>query len=72
MKTFDRKKLLANLKAAQQDGFSYREMARIMGIHSSTFTRMRRGQNPSLLAFIAMVDWLGLPADEFINRKRRP
>ena len=47
---------------------SWRQLAHDVGVSPSTLSRMGQGSGPAADAFAALVDWLGVPAEEFIDR----
>lgn len=68
---------VAELYAALDDqresrGLSWRGLARELGVSPSTMTRLRQGYRPDADGFAAMVAWLGLPADKFIEVQGNP
>jgi transcriptional regulator with XRE-family HTH domain len=59
--------LYATLDAQRQaDGLSWRQLAHKIGISPSTMTRMANGNRPDIDAFAALVQWLGMPAEQFM------
>lgn len=54
------------------NGLSWREVSlQALGHHSaSLFTRIAAGKPPSLANYVLLCDWLGHPADAFIDRNR--
>lgn len=53
----------------QSQGFSWRGLARQLGITPSTFTRMAQGRRPDSDTFAVLVAWLGVPAEKFLMRR---
>ncbi|MBB3049438.1 transcriptional regulator with XRE-family HTH domain [Prauserella isguenensis] len=47
---------------------SWRQLAEEAGVSPSLLSRMGNGQRPDLDGFIALVQWLGTPAEEFMSR----
>lgn len=47
-------------------GMSWRQLAEQAGVSPSLLSRMGNGQRPDLDGFIALVQWLGAPAEEFM------
>lgn len=47
---------------------SWRDAADEMGVSASTLTRMAQGASPDVDGFAKMVAWLGVSADDFIER----
>jgi len=59
--------LHAALDAARQaKGLSWRELARVLNLSPSTLSRLSNGHNPDVNAFAVMVQWLNVPAEQFI------
>jgi transcriptional regulator with XRE-family HTH domain len=59
--------LYAALDAAREGrGWSWRQLARELGLSASTMSRLANGQKPDVDAFAAMVSWLGADANKFI------
>ncbi|MBB3662484.1 transcriptional regulator with XRE-family HTH domain [Prauserella sediminis] len=46
---------------------SWRQLAEEAGVSPSLLSRMGNGQRPDLDGFIALVQWLGTPAEEFMS-----
>ena len=53
----------------QAKGISWRELARQTGVTASTFTRMRQGKRPDVNTFGALLQWLKLPAEDFMESR---
>lgn len=69
MATFDADGFCAALDAHRTAaGYTWRDVAREAGVSPSTLTRLGQGKRPDMTSFAALVDWLGLGADTFINR----
>src|SRR6267154_410424 len=57
---------------------SWRDVAKEAGVSPSTLTRMAQGKRPDVDGFAALVAWLGIPADTFLQgsepskTKRKP
>jgi transcriptional regulator with XRE-family HTH domain len=51
----------------QEEGWSWRELARHLGISPSTLTRMAQGKRPDVDTFASLLRWLGMPADAFMR-----
>jgi transcriptional regulator with XRE-family HTH domain len=45
---------------------SWRQVAQEIGISPSTLTRLANGQRPDVDAFITLIKWLGVPAEQFM------
>lgn len=59
--------LHAALDAAREGrGWSWRQLARELGLSASTMSRLANGQKPDVDAFAAMVAWLQADANRFI------
>ncbi len=59
--------LLGALEAKkEEEGRSWRDIARELGIDHSTFTRLGRGQRPDVDTLVALSDWLGVALDTFV------
>jgi transcriptional regulator with XRE-family HTH domain len=59
--------LHAALDAARQaKDLSWRELARVMDLSPSTLSRLANGYNPDVNAFAVMVQWLKVPAEQFM------
>lgn len=66
----DTEGLNAAVEAARKErGASRREVARQAGIAPSTLTRLAQGSRPDLESFAALVEWLGVSADDFLRAK---
>lgn len=52
--------------AREQEGMSWRELSRVIGVSASTMSRLAQGQNPDINAFAKMVRWMRADADDFI------
>jgi transcriptional regulator with XRE-family HTH domain len=64
--------LHAALDAARQGrGWSWRQLARELGLSASTMSRLANGQKPDVDAFAAMVAWLQTDANKFIITEER-
>lgn len=51
----------------QQRGLSWRQVAQEAGVGPSTLSRMAQGNRPDVDSFVALVQWLGLPAEQFMR-----
>jgi transcriptional regulator with XRE-family HTH domain len=59
--------LYAALDAARtKKELSWRQLAAEVGVSPSTMTRMANGNRPDVDAFLALVQWLGIPAETFM------
>jgi transcriptional regulator with XRE-family HTH domain len=64
--------LHAALNAAREGrGWSWRQLARELGLSASTMSRLANGQKPDVDAFAAMVAWLRADANRFIITEER-
>jgi len=48
-------------------GLSWRELARQLEISPSVFSRLAQGRRPELETYLAMVNWLGATAEDFVE-----
>jgi transcriptional regulator with XRE-family HTH domain len=63
----DAGKLFAALDAERAaNGLSWRQLAAEAGVSTSLVSRMGNGHRPDLDGFIALVQWLGMPAETFM------
>ncbi|RSM82574.1 XRE family transcriptional regulator [Kibdelosporangium aridum] len=51
----------------QARGLSWRQLAGEVGVSASLLSRMAKGHKPDLESFAALVQWLGVPAEEFMR-----
>ena len=51
----------------QQRGLSWRQLANEAGVGASTLSRMAQGNRPDVDSFVALVQWLGIPAEQFMR-----
>jgi transcriptional regulator with XRE-family HTH domain len=51
----------------QQRGLSWRQLAHQAGVGPSTLSRMAQGNRPDVDSFVALVQWLGVPAEQFMR-----
>ncbi|NIH83003.1 helix-turn-helix domain-containing protein [Amycolatopsis viridis] len=76
----DTGRLYAALDAERESrGLSWRQLAAEAGVSASLVSRMSNGHRPDLDGFIALVQWLGMPAETFMvwpegepDGRRRP
>jgi len=76
----DENKLYAVLRAEREArGLSWRQLAIEAGVSASLVSRMGNGHRPDLDGFVALVQWLGMPAETFMvwpedkkNKRRKP
>ncbi|GAB3584303.1 helix-turn-helix domain-containing protein [Amycolatopsis endophytica] len=76
----DTNRLYATLDAERElRGLSWRQLAAEAGVSASLVSRMGNGHRPDLDGFIALVQWLGMPAETFMlwpqgmpDTRRRP
>jgi transcriptional regulator with XRE-family HTH domain len=60
--------LYASLDEARiAKGLSWRELARQLGLSPSTMTRLGNKRSPDVHAFMTMVRWLNMPAEDFLT-----
>lgn len=63
----DAARLYAALDAEREaKGLSWRQLAAEAGVSASLVSRMGNGHRPDLDGFIALVQWLGMPAETFM------
>jgi len=55
----------------QARGLSWSKLAKLIGVSPSLLSRMGQGHRPDLESFAALVQWLGQPAENFMNDPRR-
>ncbi len=48
-------------------GLSWRELAKEAGISPSTLTRLGQQKRPDVDSFAALIQWLGIPSDQFLR-----
>lgn len=66
--TVDVSKLYAALDAAREaKGISWRQLAKEIEVSPSTLSRLANDLKPDVNAFAAMVTWLNVPAEAFIQ-----
>jgi transcriptional regulator with XRE-family HTH domain len=51
----------------QQRKLSWRQVAHDAGVGASTLSRMAQGHRPDVDSFVALVQWLGIPAEQFMR-----
>jgi transcriptional regulator with XRE-family HTH domain len=51
--------------ARRSKGLSWRQLAGIVGCSPSTMTRLANGKRPDADAFMALTQWLKIPAEKF-------
>jgi transcriptional regulator with XRE-family HTH domain len=66
----DVRALYAALDAARRSKdrgeLSWRQLAGMVGVSPSTMSRLANGHRPDVDAFVALVRWLGIPAERFM------
>lgn len=71
--TVDVPALYAALNAKRQaEGLSWRGLAHELAITPSTFTRMAQGRRPDVDTFVALLRWLGMPVEAFMEPAAEP
>jgi transcriptional regulator with XRE-family HTH domain len=50
---------------------SWRQLANEVGVSPSTLTRLGQGKGPGADVFVALVEWLGLTAEQFVATEAR-
>jgi transcriptional regulator with XRE-family HTH domain len=69
--TLDVAGLYAALSAKRRaEELSWRQLAQRIGISASTLTRLANGQRPDVDAFLTLVRWLGVPAEQFVAEEQ--
>lgn len=76
-KTIDVQRLVGVLDTRiGAEGISWREAARQIGVSASLLSRLRNDQRPDLDAYVLIVRWLGMSADDFLatdeNKSNQP
>jgi transcriptional regulator with XRE-family HTH domain len=51
----------------EAEGLSWRELARVLGVNHSIFTRLSKGHRPDVDSFVTLTGWLGLSPDRFVE-----
>lgn len=70
MKRFDTKALYKALeRKRKEEGKSWSEVSKEIGVSSSTMTRTRHGGRMEVDGMIGMVDWLGEKVETFIRER---
>lgn len=64
-------KRLAELTRYTRGDRSLREIAKITGISASTIGRVEKEQTPDMDTFLALCDWLAIPAAELIENTEK-
>ena len=68
VKRFDACALYAALDAQRQArGMSWQQVASEIGVSASTLTRTKQGGRMEVDGMLAMVGWLGRPAESFVR-----
>ena len=57
----------ALLDKKDEEGLSWRAVARDLGIQSSTFTRLYKGSRPDMDTVLLLTGWLGVPVERFLS-----
>lgn len=55
-----------------QRRLSWRQLAHAAGVGPSTLSRMAQGSRPDVDSFVALIHWLGLPAEQFMRHPESP
>jgi transcriptional regulator with XRE-family HTH domain len=50
-----------------RQGISWRELANVLDLSPSTFTRMAQGQRPDIDTFTTLLVWLEMPAEKYAH-----
>jgi transcriptional regulator with XRE-family HTH domain len=53
-------------RSRQRGDLSWRQLAAEVGVSPSTMSRLANGRRPDVDAFVALVRWLGVPAERFM------
>jgi len=72
---FDVKGFYRALDGARQErGLNWKDLAVLLTVHASTFSRMARGQKPDADSLAAMSAWAGLNPANFVpgTKRKRP
>lgn len=60
--------LLGALEAKkEEEGRSWRDIARELGVDHTAFTRLGKGKRPDVDTLVALTDWLGVGLDSFVS-----
>lgn len=51
----------------QEEGLSWRQLGRQLGLSPSTFSRLARGRRPDIDTFLKLLAWLDVPASTFMR-----
>jgi transcriptional regulator with XRE-family HTH domain len=51
----------------QEEGLSWRQLGRQLGLSPSTFSRLARGRRPDIDTFLTLLAWLDVPASSFMR-----
>jgi transcriptional regulator with XRE-family HTH domain len=54
-------------EARRTKGLSWRELARQLELSPSTMSRLANKRSPDINAFMTMVQWLNMPAEDFLT-----
>jgi transcriptional regulator with XRE-family HTH domain len=57
----------ALLAKKEEEGRSWRDIARELAISSAVFTRLHKGARPDAETLAALTGWLGVPMEEFLS-----
>jgi transcriptional regulator with XRE-family HTH domain len=57
----------ALLAKKEEEGRSWREIARDLGISSAVFTRLHKGARPDGDTLLTLTSWLGVPSEQFVS-----
>jgi transcriptional regulator with XRE-family HTH domain len=70
MKRFDSKALYAALDHQRQEqGLSWQQLGKRVGVSPSTLTRTRKGGRMEVDGMLAMVAWLRRPVEDFVRNR---
>lgn len=53
-----------------REEMSWRELAKVLELSPSIFTRLAQGRQPEVGSYARMTAWLGVSMDDFVERKK--
>lgn len=71
MKTIDTVKLSAAIRA-KRGNMPLADLAKMLGISTSTLSRIERGSMPDLPTYLTVIDYIGVPAEFFQTDDNEP
>src|SRR4051794_24229662 len=57
----------ALLAKKEEEGRSWRDVARELGVSSAVFTRLHKGARPDGDTLLTLTTWLGVPTEQFVS-----